>query len=126
MTGLTEQSKYVKKKKNLDQVFQPNSSWPRNSSTQIVVGLQTLDLDIYILHLLTLLLYLVLDQIYSISRSILDIHDLLNMAHKPGYWSQGLLASMKDPNLIIYSDSNLVVIKDKYPKVSQKSGSNRL
>jgi len=35
-----------------------------------------------------------------------------NSAH----WSQGLLASMNDPEMVIFSTENLVVIKDKYPK----------
>ena len=35
-----------------------------------------------------------------------------------GHWSQGLLSSMDDPELKIESDDKVVVIKDKYPKVS--------
>ncbi|GAB1605541.1 aprataxin-like [Argonauta hians] len=34
----------------------------------------------------------------------------------PGHWSQGLLASMDDPELRVESDDKVVVIKDKYPK----------
>ena len=34
------------------------------------------------------------------------------------HWSQGLKASMKDPESIIYSDDKVVAIHDKYPKVS--------
>ena len=37
---------------------------------------------------------------------------------KKGHWSLGLLDSMKDPALQVYTDDQLVVIKDKYPKVS--------
>ena len=33
------------------------------------------------------------------------------------HWSQGLKTAMSDPELLIYRDDNLVVIKDKYPKV---------
>ncbi|XP_052784392.1 aprataxin-like [Mya arenaria] len=33
-----------------------------------------------------------------------------------GHWSQGLLASMNDPDLIVEKDDKLTVIKDKYPK----------
>lgn len=33
-----------------------------------------------------------------------------------GHWSQGLLSSMNDPDLIVESDDKMVVIKDKYPK----------
>ncbi|XP_077460937.1 aprataxin [Stigmatopora argus] len=33
-----------------------------------------------------------------------------------GHWSQGLKASMQDPNLQVYKDDKVVVIKDKYPK----------
>lgn len=36
---------------------------------------------------------------------------------KKGHWSQGLLASINDPNLIVESDERVVIIKDKYPKV---------
>ena len=32
------------------------------------------------------------------------------------HWSQGLLASMKDPNSIVSEDETTVIIKDKYPK----------
>ncbi|GFT24720.1 aprataxin [Trichonephila clavipes] len=41
-----------------------------------------------------------------------------NNAKKPkiGHWSQGLKASMEDPNLIVDSDDLIVIIKDKYPK----------
>lgn len=33
-----------------------------------------------------------------------------------GHWSQGLKASMQDPNMQVYKDHEVVVIKDKYPK----------
>nr|XP_057945188.1 aprataxin isoform X2 [Doryrhamphus excisus] len=33
-----------------------------------------------------------------------------------GHWSQGLKASMQDPNMQVYKDNKVVVIKDKYPK----------
>ncbi|XP_061779054.2 aprataxin isoform X1 [Nerophis lumbriciformis] len=33
-----------------------------------------------------------------------------------GHWSQGLKASMQDPNMQVYKDDQVVVIKDKYPK----------
>ena len=36
--------------------------------------------------------------------------------HK-GHWSQGLLASIADPSLIVQEDDLTVIIKDKYPKV---------
>ncbi|XP_037775210.1 aprataxin-like [Penaeus monodon] len=35
---------------------------------------------------------------------------------KKAHWSQGLLASMNDPNLVVLSDDRIVIIKDKYPK----------
>ncbi|XP_042208081.1 aprataxin-like isoform X2 [Homarus americanus] len=35
---------------------------------------------------------------------------------KKTHWSQGLLASMNDPNLVVESDDRIVIIKDKYPK----------
>ncbi|KAK4309566.1 hypothetical protein Pmani_018828 [Petrolisthes manimaculis] len=35
---------------------------------------------------------------------------------KKTHWSQGLLASINDPNLIVESDDRIVIIKDKYPK----------
>ncbi|XP_057699263.1 aprataxin isoform X2 [Corythoichthys intestinalis] len=33
-----------------------------------------------------------------------------------GHWSQGLKTSMHDPNMQVYKDDKVVVIKDKYPK----------
>lgn len=33
-----------------------------------------------------------------------------------GHWANGLLAAMDDPNLRVYSDERVVVIKDRYPK----------
>ncbi|KAJ1529425.1 hypothetical protein ONE63_006204 [Megalurothrips usitatus] len=44
--------------------------------------------------------------------------DAGNEAKKPvvGHWANGLLTAMEDPNLRIFSDSKVVVIKDKYPK----------
>ncbi|XP_017274865.1 aprataxin [Kryptolebias marmoratus] len=33
-----------------------------------------------------------------------------------GHWSQGLKASMQDPNMQVHKDDKVVVIKDKYPK----------
>ncbi|XP_067409418.1 aprataxin isoform X4 [Emydura macquarii macquarii] len=33
-----------------------------------------------------------------------------------GHWSQGLKISMQDPNMQVYKDERVVVIKDKYPK----------
>ncbi len=38
-------------------------------------------------------------------------------AAKKGHWSLGLLDSMNDPQLQVYKDDKLVIIKDKYPKV---------
>ena len=35
----------------------------------------------------------------------------------PGHWSQGLLSSMNDPELIVEKDDKMTIIKDKYPKV---------
>ena len=32
------------------------------------------------------------------------------------HWSQGLVASMNDPEAIVFEDEELCVIKDKYPK----------
>ena len=43
-------------------------------------------------------------------------------AKKPfGHWSQGLLASMDDPELKVDSDDKIVIIEDKYPKVHHHS-----
>lgn len=36
---------------------------------------------------------------------------------KTGHWSSGLKASMEDPSLVVESDEQIVIIKDKYPKV---------
>ncbi|KAM9434059.1 aprataxin isoform 2-T3 [Clarias gariepinus] len=33
-----------------------------------------------------------------------------------GHWSQGLKGSMQDPDMQVYKDEKVVVIKDKYPK----------
>ncbi|XP_048358898.1 aprataxin isoform X2 [Sphaerodactylus townsendi] len=33
-----------------------------------------------------------------------------------GHWSQGLKTSMQDPDMQVYKDERVVVIKDKYPK----------
>lgn len=33
-----------------------------------------------------------------------------------GHWSQGLYAALEDTSLHEYSDDDLVIIKDKYPK----------
>jgi hypothetical protein len=35
------------------------------------------------------------------------------------HWAMGLLMSMKDPELFIKEDDTVVIIKDKYPKVTQ-------
>jgi len=40
--------------------------------------------------------------------------------HK-GHWSQGLLASVSDQNLVVEEDDLTVTIKDKYPKVNRTS-----
>ena len=32
------------------------------------------------------------------------------------HWSQGLVASMEDPEAVVFEDKELCVIKDKYPK----------
>ncbi|XP_034251095.1 aprataxin [Thrips palmi] len=37
-------------------------------------------------------------------------------ASASSHWANGLLGAMNDPNLRIYTDSQVVVIKDKYPK----------
>jgi len=42
---------------------------------------------------------------------------VVSKKHK-GHWSQGLLASVTDPNLIVEEDDLTVTIKDKYPKVN--------
>lgn len=39
-------------------------------------------------------------------------------AKKPGpFWKTGLLSSMNDPELQVFVDDKLTIIKDKYPKV---------
>lgn len=37
-------------------------------------------------------------------------------AKRTAHWSQGLLASMEDPNMIVTSDDQVVMIRDMYPK----------
>ena len=34
-----------------------------------------------------------------------------------GHWSMGLKASMEDPELRVDADDQIIIIKDKYPKV---------
>ena len=34
-----------------------------------------------------------------------------------GPWNMGLKASMEDPELQVFKDDKIVIIKDKYPKV---------
>ena len=34
-----------------------------------------------------------------------------------GHWSMGLKASMEDPELRVDADDEIIIIKDKYPKV---------
>jgi hypothetical protein len=36
---------------------------------------------------------------------------------KLGHWAQGLYEAMKDPQLVVEEHDDVVVIKDKYPKV---------
>lgn len=39
-------------------------------------------------------------------------------AKKPApFWKTGLLSSMQDPDLQVYKDDKVIIIKDKYPKV---------
>lgn len=38
------------------------------------------------------------------------------MSKIPGGWSNGLIASMDDPELLVISNESVVVIKDKFPK----------
>lgn len=39
-------------------------------------------------------------------------------AKKPApFWKTGLLSSMHDPDLQVYKDDKVIIIKDKYPKV---------
>ena len=49
-----------------------------------------------------------------------DVHEYkleLEMTnHHKRHWSQGLYASMEDPDLLVFQDEVLCVIKDKYPK----------
>ena len=44
-------------------------------------------------------------------------------AKKPfGHWSMGLKASMEDPEMKVFDDDKVVIIKDKYPKVHGEQG----
>lgn len=47
--------------------------------------------------------------------------DEIHSKEYPGHWNMGLLASMDDPDLRIASDERIVIIKDKYPKVVQRT-----
>lgn len=37
------------------------------------------------------------------------------------FWKTGLLSSMHDPDLQVYKDDKVIIIKDKYPKVCYDS-----
>ena len=40
-------------------------------------------------------------------------------AKAAGHWSKGLLSAMNDPEAVVDTESDLVTIKDKYPKVKK-------
>lgn len=47
-------------------------------------------------------------------------HDSLPETNKKStkaHWSQGLKGAMENPELIVFKDNKIVIIKDKYPKV---------
>lgn len=48
---------------------------------------------------------------------MLEVRDAALAKKHKGHWSQGLLASITDPNLVVEEDDLTVVINDKYPKV---------
>ena len=48
---------------------------------------------------------------------MLEVRNAVVTKKHKGHWSQGLLASITDPNLVVEEDDLTVVIKDKYPKV---------
>ena len=48
---------------------------------------------------------------------IMEVGNALVSKKQKGHWSQGLLASITDPNQVVAEDDMTVVIKDKYPKV---------
>ncbi|XP_064615441.1 aprataxin-like [Liolophura sinensis] len=53
----------------------------------------------------------------SAKRKATDVEKTASAPKKPfGHWSQGLLASMDDPELRVDADDKVVIIKDKYPK----------
>jgi hypothetical protein len=45
--------------------------------------------------------------------------DTKSVKKPASHWAMGLLSSMKDPELFIKEDDTVVIIKDKYPKVTQ-------
>jgi len=51
------------------------------------------------------------------SEVMLEVGNAVVSKKHKGHWSQGLFASIADPNLVIEEDDLTVVIKDKYPKV---------
>lgn len=54
----------------------------------------------------------------TVKRKATDVEKAASAPKKPfGHWSQGLLASMDDPELRVDADDKVVIIKDKYPKV---------
>ena len=48
---------------------------------------------------------------------MVDSSEKNSLPAKKGHWSMGLLDSMRDPKMALYSDDLIVIIKDKYPKV---------
>ena len=49
-----------------------------------------------------------------------DESDMKSKVQKPNaFWQQGLLSSMNDPDLQVFTDEKITVIKDKYPKVNR-------
>eukprot|EP00092_Neocalanus_flemingeri_P040217 GFUD01043805.1.p1 GENE.GFUD01043805.1~~GFUD01043805.1.p1 ORF type:complete len:323 (+),score=116.23 GFUD01043805.1:60-1028(+) len=51
-------------------------------------------------------------------RKNVETTNIAKRSSKPSsnHWSQGLLSSMEDPDLLVTSNTDLVTIKDKYPK----------
>lgn len=52
-------------------------------------------------------------------RRLADISSSSEAKKPKGHWSAGLHSSMEDPEMTVFKDDKLVVIKDKFPKVKR-------
>lgn len=46
-----------------------------------------------------------------------SVGDKVSSKKSAPFWKNGLMSSMHDPELQVYKDDKVIIIKDKYPKV---------